>query len=101
MSFANLFVAAGRAVAERRRRHADYAELMALDDRTLADIGIHRSEIAGIVYGEPSDLAPTDRRNHSPRGEAARRSAGGARYPDPEGPARTRLSTRLDHPSTT
>jgi uncharacterized protein YjiS (DUF1127 family) len=55
MSFANLLVAAGRAVAERRRRHADYAELMALDDRTLADIGIHRSEIAGIIYGEDGE----------------------------------------------
>jgi uncharacterized protein YjiS (DUF1127 family) len=55
MSFANLVVAAGRAVAERRRRHADYVELMALDDRMLADIGIHRSDIAGIVYGETGE----------------------------------------------
>ncbi len=52
MSFVNSLVAAGRAVVERRRRHAAYAELMALDERMLADIGIHRSQLAGIVYGD-------------------------------------------------
>jgi uncharacterized protein YjiS (DUF1127 family) len=54
MSLTNLAVAAGHAVAEWRRRRRAYAELMSLDDRTLADIGIRRSQIAGVVFGNPS-----------------------------------------------
>jgi uncharacterized protein YjiS (DUF1127 family) len=53
MSLTNLFVAAGQAFTDWRKRHKAYAELTGLDDRTLADIGIRRSEIAGIVYGNP------------------------------------------------
>jgi uncharacterized protein YjiS (DUF1127 family) len=49
MFIVNLFVAAHRGFAEWRRRHQAYAELMALDDRSLADIGIRRSEIPGII----------------------------------------------------
>jgi uncharacterized protein YjiS (DUF1127 family) len=49
MSIVNLFVAARDAIANRRRRTRAYAELAALDDRSLADIGIHRSEIPAIV----------------------------------------------------
>jgi uncharacterized protein YjiS (DUF1127 family) len=49
MFIVNLFVAAHQAFAEWRRRHLAYAELMALDDRSLADIGIRRSEIPGII----------------------------------------------------
>ena len=54
MSLTNLFVAGGHAFSQWRKRHKAYAELTALDDRTLADIGIRRSEIAGIVYGNPA-----------------------------------------------
>jgi len=32
-----------------RRRQAAYEELSSLDDRSLADIGIRRSEIPGII----------------------------------------------------
>ncbi len=51
MSLINLFVAARSALAARRQRQRAYAELMSLDDRSLADIGIHRSQIPGIVEG--------------------------------------------------
>jgi uncharacterized protein YjiS (DUF1127 family) len=46
MSMINLFTSAARAIAERRRRERAYAELMALDDHSLADIGVSRSQIA-------------------------------------------------------
>ncbi len=36
-------------IASAMRAERAYRELMALDDRTLADIGIARSEISGIV----------------------------------------------------
>ena len=51
MSLIHLFVAARAAIARRRQRRRAYDELMALDDRTLADIGIHRSQIPGLVEG--------------------------------------------------
>jgi uncharacterized protein YjiS (DUF1127 family) len=47
----NLFIAARNAFAAWRRRRLAYDELMALDDRSLADIGIRRSEIPAIVEG--------------------------------------------------
>ena len=49
MSLINLFVAARSAIARWRQRQRAYGELMALDDRSLADIGIHRSQIPAIV----------------------------------------------------
>jgi uncharacterized protein YjiS (DUF1127 family) len=50
--FAVSFLAAAReAFAEWRRKQQAYAELMSLDDRSLADIGIRRSEIPAIVEG--------------------------------------------------
>jgi uncharacterized protein YjiS (DUF1127 family) len=52
MSILNLFIAAGRAIADWRRRQRAYAELMALDDRSLADIGIRRSQIRGLIEGD-------------------------------------------------
>jgi uncharacterized protein YjiS (DUF1127 family) len=64
MSLINLFVAARNALREWRRRQRAYHELMALDDRSLADIGIHRSQISAIVEGarlavaSASDAAP-------------------------------------------
>jgi len=51
MFIVSLFAAARNAFAEWRRRQQAYAELMSLDDRSLADIGIHRSEIPAIVEG--------------------------------------------------
>jgi uncharacterized protein YjiS (DUF1127 family) len=47
----NLFVAARNAFAAWRGRQRAYDELMALDDRSLADIGIRRSEIPAVVEG--------------------------------------------------
>jgi uncharacterized protein YjiS (DUF1127 family) len=51
MSIINLIFSAGRAFSEWRRRDRAYAQLMTLDDHSLADIGIHRSQIAGLVEG--------------------------------------------------
>jgi uncharacterized protein YjiS (DUF1127 family) len=51
MSILNLFLSAGRAFAEWRRRERAYAELMALDDRSLADIGVRRSQIRAMIAG--------------------------------------------------
>jgi len=36
-------------LVEWRQRQRAYAELSSLDDRSLADIGIHRSQISGLV----------------------------------------------------
>ena len=47
----NLFVAVRNAFAAWQRRQRAYGELMALDDRSLADIGIRRSEIPAIIEG--------------------------------------------------
>lgn len=49
MSLINLFVAARSALAQRRQRRRAYDDLMALDDHSLADIGIHRSQIPALV----------------------------------------------------
>ena len=49
MSLINLFAAARSALANRRQRQRALAELMALDDRSLADIGIHRTQIPALV----------------------------------------------------
>ena len=45
-----------------RRRQAAYDELSALDDRSLADIGINRSQIPAIVEGfHEASRNPRDR----------------------------------------
>ena len=75
MSVVNLFISAGKAVSAWRRRQRAYAELMALDDRSLADIGIRRSQIRALVEGEDvrgRDVEP-------PRRPRRRLSAGGRR----------------------
>ena len=46
MSAVNLLISAGRRFSDWRHRQQAYAELMALDDHSLADIGLHRSQIA-------------------------------------------------------
>jgi uncharacterized protein YjiS (DUF1127 family) len=51
MFILSLVDSARHAVAGWHRKQQAYAELMALDDRSLADIGIRRSEIPAIVEG--------------------------------------------------
>jgi len=59
MVLVNLFVAARNAIAEWHRRRMAYEELMSLSDRSLADIGISRSQVRSIVYAEgESEAAP-------------------------------------------
>ncbi len=55
MSLINWIAAAGHAIAQWHRRNKAYHELMALDDRTLADIGISRSQIWSIVCEQYND----------------------------------------------
>jgi uncharacterized protein YjiS (DUF1127 family) len=57
MSLINLFVAARAAIAGWRQRQRAYGELMALDDRSLTDIGIRREEIRAVVEGYNDDGA--------------------------------------------
>ena len=52
MSFLNLFISAGKAFSAWRRRERAFVELMALDDRSLADIGVRRSQIRALVEGD-------------------------------------------------
>jgi uncharacterized protein YjiS (DUF1127 family) len=49
MSIVNMVVAARAALADRRDRRRAYEELAALDDHSLADIGLHRSQLDGTV----------------------------------------------------
>lgn len=49
-----------RAYWAHRARSATVQALRGLDDRTLNDIGVERSEIESIVYGSP----PSDRLRH-------------------------------------
>src|ERR1700721_665905 len=51
MFIMSLFANAQEKLSAWRRRHQAYTGLMALDDRSLADIGIHRSQIPGLVFG--------------------------------------------------
>jgi uncharacterized protein YjiS (DUF1127 family) len=68
MSFLNLFLSAGKAFSAWRRRERAYAELMALDDRSLADIGIRRSQIRALVEGD-------DPRGRQPEPAASQKEA--------------------------
>jgi uncharacterized protein YjiS (DUF1127 family) len=52
MSLLNLFISAGKGVSEWRRRRQAYTQLMALDEHSLADIGIRRSEIRALCEGD-------------------------------------------------
>jgi uncharacterized protein YjiS (DUF1127 family) len=56
MSLINLFVAARDALIARQQRRRAMEDLMALDDRSLADIGIHRSQIPGMIEGVSSNV---------------------------------------------
>ena len=50
MSLLTVFIAAASAWADWRRRRRSYGELMALDDRLLADIGLRRTDIPAIFH---------------------------------------------------
>jgi uncharacterized protein YjiS (DUF1127 family) len=77
MSIVNLFVAARKAIADRRSRQRAYTELAALDDRSLADIGIHRSQIPAIVAR--AQCPATQPRQTASQAAAARASFIGGR----------------------
>ena len=49
MSLINLAVAKGGVWARWRRRRRAYCELTPLDDRSLADIGIRRTDIPAVL----------------------------------------------------
>jgi uncharacterized protein YjiS (DUF1127 family) len=49
MSVVNMLAAARAVFADRRDRRRAYEELAALDDHSLADIGLHRSQLDGTV----------------------------------------------------
>ena len=51
MSLINLIVAIRKAFPEWRREQA-YRDLMVLDDHSLADIGLRRSDLTAGLYGE-------------------------------------------------
>ncbi len=50
MSLLTVFIATASAWADWRERRSTYAELMALDDRLLADIGLRRTDVPAIFY---------------------------------------------------
>ena len=74
MSVVSILVAARAALAERRERRRAYEELAALDDRSLADIGLHRSQLPGMVESlyesMELDAAPAAVRTSARRGDA-------------------------------
>ncbi len=68
MSLLTLLISARNAITEWRRREKAYGELMALDDRSLADIGIRRSEIRALVEGTHAlERSPAPRPGRSAR----------------------------------
>jgi uncharacterized protein YjiS (DUF1127 family) len=66
MSLINLFVAARNAWNGWRARQRAYGELMALDDRSLADIGIRRSDIPALIDGFHGSAGPQPVEAHDP-----------------------------------
>ena len=65
MSLINLTVVNRKAFPEWHREQA-YAELMVLDDRSLADIGLRRSEIAAGLCGATAKVPAESRRVRLP-----------------------------------
>lgn len=57
-TIARLFAGLGRAFARWRRRQRELAQLRALDDRTLHDLGMSRTDILyAFRHGRPADAA--------------------------------------------
>lgn len=81
MLFVNLLSAAGRSFAEWRRKQQAYAELMALDDRSLADIGVRRSEIPAIVEGRHEKSAGSRDREFLPAFRSHKLAGGHTWFP--------------------
>ena len=75
MSIMNLFISAGKVFAERRRRRQAFAQLMALDDHSLADIGIRRSEIRALCEGDHAVRTPATVVRGERREKFARKAA--------------------------
>lgn len=48
---------------KRRAQHTTILMLRSLDDRSLHDIGIDRSEIESVVYGKPDERRPRYQRD--------------------------------------
>ena len=71
MSVLNLLNSAREAIADWRRRERAYAELMALDDHSLADIGIQRSDIRAICEGSHAPTPTEAPIPFPPRGKFA------------------------------
>ena len=76
MSLINLFVAARTAIARWRQRQRAYGELMALDDRALADIGVRREQIRAIVDGYHAAAHRTAARDAASDAALGHREAG-------------------------
>ena len=51
MSVLNLLLSARQAFVDWRRRKRAYAQLMTLDDHSLADIGLRRSQVRDLCEG--------------------------------------------------
>lgn len=79
MSLINLFVAARNSLGEWRWRQRAYEELVALDDRSLADIGLHRSQIPALVEGMHQGDRPMPANHTSGLGPSRARLAAGHR----------------------
>ncbi|HVH78981.1 MAG TPA: DUF1127 domain-containing protein [Stellaceae bacterium] len=77
MFIVSLFDAARHAFAEWRRKQQAYAELMSLDDRSLADIGVRRSEIPAIVEGYHEASSKKSRQREFVAPFTTRKLAGG------------------------
>ena len=71
MSVLNLLNPGWEAIADWRRRERAYAELMALDDHSLADIGIRRSDVRAICEGSFGAAPPEAHVPLARRGEFA------------------------------
>ena len=50
----------GKSIVDRYVEHRRVSQLRSLSDRTLKDIGMHRSEVLSVVYGDRRN--PGDRR---------------------------------------